>query len=181
MLLRQTRQAAGRDPDPSAALLDAQTVRGGPQAGPRGVDAARKTNGRKRHVLVDTLGLLLVVLMTSANVQDRTGGKLVLAYAKRRFARLKLVWADQRYEHGLVEWVKQWCKWVLEIVRPPEGQRGFRILPRRWVVERSLAWYTRSRRLSRDYEGRARTSESWLYLANIRLMLRRLESTRDPS
>lgn len=174
-LVRRTRQAAGRDPEPSAGIIDAQTVRCSPQAGPRGVDAGKKTNGRKRHVLVDTMGLLLVVLVTVGSVQDRDGGQTVLTYARRRYGRLRLVWADRGYAGKLVEWVKAVLGWTLDIVKREEGQRGFVVLKRRWVVERSLAWTPRCRRLTRDYEGLPATTEAWFYLANIRLMLRRLE------
>lgn len=179
-LVRATRKAAGRDPEPSAGIIDAQTVRCTPQGGPRGVDAGKKINGRKRHVLVDTLGLLLVVLVTTGAIQDRTGGIFVLGYARRRFARLRHVWADGGYAGQLVQWAKTTFNWVVEIVKRSDPQKGFVILPRRWVVERSLAWLTRSRRLVRDYEGRPRTTESWCYLANIRLMLRRLDPVIDP-
>ena len=177
ILLRQTRRAAGRDPEPSAAIVDSQSVRCSPQAGVRGVDAGKKTNGRKRHVLVDTLGLLLLVIVTAASVQDRDGAKLVFGRARTRYPRLALVWADGGYAGQLVEWTKTVCRWVLEIVKRTDDLKGFKVLPRRWVVERSLAWYTRCRRLTRDYEGRAETTESWVYLASIQLMLRRL----DPS
>lgn len=174
-LVRQTRCAAGRSAEPSAAILDAQSVRCAPQAGPRGVDAGKRTNGRKRHVLVDTLGLLLFVLVTSANVQDHNGGRFVINAARQRFPAIQLVWVDRGYQAGLAAWVNALCGWVVEVVRPVPGARGFQILPRRWVVERSLAWFTRSRRLSRDFEGCPHTTEAWCYLANIRLMLRRLD------
>jgi len=174
-LVRRTRKKAGRHPEPSAGIIDAQTVRCSPQAGPRGVDAGKRTNGRKRHVLVDTLGLLLVVLVTVGSVQDRDGGQTLLTYARRRFARLRLVWADGGYAGKLVEWVTTILGWTLEVVKRESGQRGFVVLKRRWVVERSLAWATRCRRLTRDYEGLPETTQAWFYLANIRLMLRRLE------
>lgn len=180
VLVRETRKAAGRDPEPSAGILDAQTVRCTPQAGLRGVDAGKKTNGRKRHVLVDTIGLLLVVLVTSGNIQDRDGGKLVLGHAKTRFPRLQFVWADGGYAGKLVVWALSALHWTLEIVKRNDDVKGFKVLPRRWVVERSLAWLTRSRRLSRDYEGTIHTTAAWCYLANIRLMLRRLEPISDP-
>ncbi|GAA5532819.1 IS5 family transposase [Deinococcus aluminii] len=174
-LVRRTRKKAGRNPEPSAAIMDAQTVRCSPQAGPRGVDAGKRTNGRKRHLLVDTLGLLLVVWVTTGSVQDRDGGPTLLSYARRRFRRLRLVWADGGYAGKLVEWVTTRLGWTLEIVKREPEQRGFVVLKRRWVVERSLAWATRCRRRTRDYEGLPNTTEAWFYLANIRLMLRRLE------
>lgn len=179
-LVRETRKAAGRDPEPSAGILDAQTVRCSPQAGPRGVDAGKSTNGRKRNILVDTMGLLLVVLVTTGCIQDRDGGKITLWYARRRFPRLRHVWADGGYAGKLVDWAKEVLSWTLEIVKRSDGKK-FQILPRRWVVKRSFSWLTRSRRLVRDYEGRAHTTETWCYIANIRLMLRRLEPRQEAS
>jgi putative transposase len=176
-LVRDTRKAIGRNPEPSAAITDSQTVRCTPQAGIRGVDAGKKTNGRKRHVLVDSLGLMLLVLVTHGAIQDRDGAKLVFDKARLRFPGLKLVWADGGYRGTLVDWTMQVCKWVLEIVKRSDDVKGFKVLPKRWVVERSLAWLTRCRRLVRDFEGLPEVTESWVYLANIRLMLRRL----DPS
>jgi len=179
ILVRNTRRAAGRDPEPSAGIIDAQTVRCTPQAGVRGIDAGKSTNGRKRNILVDTMGLLLVVLVTTGNIQDREGGFATLWYAKKRFPRLKHVWADGGYTGQLVIWAKNMLSWTLEIVKRSENKK-FQMLPRRWVVERSFAWLTRSRRLVRDYEGRPHTTEAWCYIANIRLMLRRLETACDP-
>lgn len=155
-------------------------MRCAPQAGPRGVDAGKKTKGRKRHILTDTMGLLLVVLITTGNIQDRDGGKMTLWYARRRFVRLRHVWADGGYLGKLVTWTLETLGWTLEIIKRSDRATGFQVLPRRWVVERSLAWLTRSRRLSRDYEGRCHTSASWCSLANIRLMLRRLDPSVEP-
>lgn len=126
-------------------------------------------------MLVDTLGLLLLVLVTSGAVQDRDGAKLVFERARLRFPRVKLVWADGGYAGQLVEWTRKVCCWVLEIVKRSDDVNGFVVLPRRWVVERSLAWLTRCRRLVRDFEGLPEVTESWVYLTSIQLMLRRLE------
>ena len=151
-LLRRTRKKAGRNPEPSAGIIDAQTVRCAPQAGLRGVDAGKKTNGRKRHIVVDTLGLLLAVFVTAGSMQDRVGAPILLSILAKRFPRLKYLWADGGYSGELVSWAKQTLSWVVEIVKGVAGQRGFVVLPRRWVVERTFAWFTRSRRLTRDYE-----------------------------
>jgi putative transposase len=174
-LRQKVRQQEGRQRQPSAAIIDSQTVKTTEQGGKRGFDAGKKTNGRKRHILVDTIGLLLVVVVHSAGVPDRDGAKLVLAQVNRRFTRLKLIWADSAYGGQLVEWVKEQVRCILEIVRRREDIAGFEVLPRRWVVERTLAWISRCRRLSKDYEARTESSEAYVYLAMIHLMLKRLK------
>lgn len=133
--------------------------------------------GRKRHLIVDTMGLLLAVVVHAANVQDRDGAKLVLQKLTGRFPRLKLIWADGGYAGELIEWARQLGGWLLEIVKRP-AQHQFVVLPRRWVVERTLAWLGRYRRLSKDYEARPETSEAFIYIAMSRLMLRRLAHAR---
>ena len=134
-------------------------------------------SGRKRHILVDTLGLLLVVVVHPANIQDSDGAKLVLRRALGRFPRLRRIWADQGYKAHLLEWAQAAGGWVIDIVRRPEGTTGFRVLPRRWVAERTFAWLGRCRRLSKDYEGLPETSEAWVQVAMIHLMLKRLAPT----
>ena len=131
-------------------------------------------SGRKRHLLVDTLGLLLAVVVHAADIQDRDGAKLVLAKARERCPRLRLLWADGGYAGQLVDWVREKCGWLLEIVKRPDGARGFRVLPRRWVGERTFAWLGRSRRLSKDDEAAAASSEARITSAMIHLMVRRL-------
>ena len=130
--------------------------------------------GRKRHLVVDTLGLLLAVVVHAADVQDRDGARLVLDKLVGRFPRLWLIWADGGYAGRLLVWALVAGGWVVELVRKPEGARAFAVLPKRWVVERTFAWLGRSRRLSKDYEGLPETGETWLYLAMIHLMLKRL-------
>jgi len=154
--------------------------------------------GRKRHILVDTNGLLLQVLVHAADLQDHDGGKRLLAPLKPRFPRLKLIWADSAYKKGdFVEWVKAQFDWEVEVVEHPwsglrgvwssEGAdieweqirpKGFHVLKRRWVVERTLAWLSTWRRLSKDYEVLPSSEEAWIYVAMIRLMLRRLVQTQ---
>ncbi len=130
--------------------------------------------GRKRHLLVDTLGLLLVVVVHAANVQDSEGAKLVLGRALGRFPRLRLIWADQGYKAHFVEWARAVTGWAVELVARPAGAKGFQVLPRRWVVERTFAWLGRSRRLSKDDAGLPATHEAWVHVAMIHLMLKRL-------
>ncbi len=176
-LRAEVRRQAGREAEPSAAILDSQSVKTTEAGGPRGYDSAKKVNGRKRHILVDTLGLLLVVVVHAANIQDRDGAKLVLAKVAQGLPRLRLIWADGGYAGQLIDWVKAQWGWVLQIVRRPDGVRRFQVLPRRWVVERTLGWLGRSRRLSKDYEEEPECSEGMVYLAMIRVMLRRLAPT----
>jgi putative transposase len=131
-------------------------------------------SGRKRHLVVDTLGLLLAVAVHAANVQDRDGAKLVLGKLVGRFPRLWLLWADGGYAGKLLVWALVAGGWVIEIVAKPANATGFAVLPKRWIVERTFAWLGRSRRLSKDYEGLPATSEAWIHVAMIHLMRKRL-------
>ena len=168
-------EAPSGEATPSAAILDSQSVKTTEAGGERGYDAGKQVNGRKRHLVVDTLGLLLAVVVHGADVQDYDGARLVLAEVHGRFPRLKKIWADSRYAcNGLPDWVKKVFGWVVEVVRRPVGAIGFVVLHRRWVVERTFAWLGRNRRLSKDYERSPRVSEAWIRLAMIRVMLRRL-------
>lgn len=142
--------------------------------GPRGYDAGKKINGRKRHLVVDTIGLVLAIVVHEASIQDRDGAKLVLQRLKGRFPRLSLIWADGGYTGKLIDWVKEFASWTLEIVKRNDDLKGFHVLPRRWVVERTFGWLGRYRRLSKDYEQLPENSEAMALIAMINLMSKRL-------
>ena len=172
-LRRQVRQLAGRHPEPSAGSLDSQSVKTTEAGGQRGYDAGKKVNGRKRHIVVDTLGYLLEVVVHAANLQDRDGAKLVLTKLSDDTKRhLKKIWADGGYRGKLVRWVRRHVQASLTIVKRAPNVKGFAVLPRRWVVERTFAWLGRFRRLSKDYERALSSSEGMIYLASIKTLLR---------
>lgn len=173
-LREQVRTAAGRDAQPSAALVDSQSVKTGRQPGVRGYDGGKKLTGRKRHLLVDTQGLLLAILVTAANVSDPAGAQALCCRAKPQFLRLEHLWADSTYRGPLVEWAVTVCGWVVEIVAHLVAVHEFVLLPWRWIVERTFGWWTEARRLSKDYEVKPAVSESWIMLAMIHVMLQRL-------
>ena len=175
------REKNGRKRQPGAAILDSQSVKTTSVKGVRGYDAGKNVNGRKRHILVDTMGLLLMVLVHAANIQDRDGAKLLLNKVKQCFTRLRLIWADGNYRGKLIDWVRETHGWVLEIVERDKDVKGFQVLPRRWVVERTFAWLCRYRRLSKDYEVLTGTSEAMIYAAMVHLMVRRLALPVQPA
>lgn len=170
------RDAAGRDPMASAGIIDAQSVKGADTVGARtrGFDAGKKVNGRKRHVVVDTVGLLVVVLVTAASLQDRDGGRLVLDRARMKMPSIVLVWADGGYAGRCVEFARRILRITVQVVKKPEGQHTFEVLPRRWVVERTLSWLVRCRRLDRDYERLPEHAEAMIKWSMIGIMTRRL-------
>lgn len=180
ILREKVRQREGHEATPSAAIVDAQSVKTTLVKGDRGFDAGKKVNGRKRHIVVDTLGLLLVVLVTVGSVQDKTGGKELLTLLRERLKlpRLQLLWADGGYGgQPFADWVKDSFGWIWTVVKRNEDTQGFHLLPRRWVVERTFGWLNNYRRLSKDYEELPPTSETFIYLAMSHIMVRRLART----
>jgi putative transposase len=174
-LREKVRRAAGKKSTPTVAIVDSQSVRTAEGGEERGYDSAKKITGRKRHLAVDTLGLLLAVVVHGADWQDQDGAEWVMEKLGEQFRRIKVVFGDVAYGRaGLPEWVRETFGWVLQTVLRPVGVHGFVVLPKRWIVERTFAWLARYRRHSRDYEKTTVSSEALTYIAMISLMSKRL-------
>lgn len=170
------RKAEGKDCRPTAAVLDSQSVKSDCHGGITGYDAAKKIKGRKRHILVDSMGLLLGVMVTPADMPERDGAKGLLSQALGFLKWLKKLWVDGGYSgDGFSQWVRTIKPGLeVEVVKRSDAVKGFKVLPKRWVVERTFAWLIRNRRLARDYEKTISSAESWVYISMIRLQVRRL-------
>lgn len=174
---RALRLLSGRDEEPSAGILDSQSVKTAGKAEDKGYDAGKKVSGRKRTFLVDTLGLIIALAVHSAGIQDYDGARPMMEQVRKTRPRLKLIWADSIYR-TLVEWVRRSCGWILEIVGRSANVVGFQVQPRRWVVERTFAWLGQYRRHSKDYETLTASSEAHIKIAMTNLMLKRITRNR---
>ncbi|WP_161668726.1 transposase [Kallotenue papyrolyticum] len=173
-LREDIRTTVDKEPKTCKEILDSQSVKTVSRGEERGFDSAKQVKGRKRYYMVDTLGLLILLLIPATNVQDSDAGQELRIDARYKSHRLKKIYADQGHKQWLVDWIQQWLAFVVEVVVKPSEQRGFQVHPKYWIVERFFAWLNMYRRLSKDYEQTVSSSEGVIYLASIHIMARKL-------
>lgn len=178
IVYEKARTVNGKESSPSLGLMDSQSVKTSSMTTEKGYDGNKKVNGRKRHIITDTMGFIMAIIIHDANINDREGAKLLLKNAMRKYPRLIKIMVDQGYTGELIEWTKNLFGWVIEVVTKVVGVSGFNVLPKRWIVERTFGWFNFQRRLSKDYELLPNCSEAMIRISMIRIMLNKIPKNK---